>query len=249
MSADTPPGSPPDAVRVWRGFRAPTIELGDFYERLNAVFVPATVLMQIDAGLDCYIPTVLAGLEGKPDGVPDETAILFWDSQQTYRDGFLTLAVRTYTLTHGAVYTSGSGAAFPLAFAGELQADQPYYLRAQAADWMHGTVLHLVGSRPANVDPATFHKQLGELLASQLDYLAGAIVCAGQDYLVYWELEGAVSSASEDRLTALARLVEWHHSARARPERLEVGLWDDWAGMGIAAGDSLNLQFRRRWEP
>ena len=76
----------------------------------QTVFVPSTVLMQIDIGLEGYIPSVLGGLEGKPDTVPDETAILFWESQQTYRDGFKTLAVRTYTLTHGAVYTAASGA-------------------------------------------------------------------------------------------------------------------------------------------
>ena len=140
---------PPDAVRVWRGYRAPTLALPDFFQKLGTVFVPATVKMQIAAGLDGYIPSVPAGLPNKPDSVPDETAILFWDSQQTYTDGFNVLAVRTYTLTHGAVYRPPSGAEFPVVYAGALVSEQPYYLIDKPADWMHGQVSHLIGGRPA----------------------------------------------------------------------------------------------------
>ena len=82
-SMSDPVQIPADAVRVWRGFRATTMALPDFFTRLGTVFVPATVEMQIQVGLDAYFPTVPAGLSGKPDTVPDETAILFWDSQQT----------------------------------------------------------------------------------------------------------------------------------------------------------------------
>jgi hypothetical protein len=240
---------PPDAVRVWRGFRGPTIELPAFYERLNAVFVPATVLMQIDAGLDGYMPTVLAGLPEKPDEVPDETAILFWDSQQAYRDSFKTLAVRTYTLTHGAVYTQGSGAGFPLSFAGALNAEQPYYLAEHPADWMRGAVRHLVAGRPTGVEPGTFHAQIAEqLVTAQRSGVRAAIACAGEDYLVYWELEDEDPASTDERFAALSALAAWSHTASAQPVSIDVGLWEEWAGMGIAPGDSLNLQFERRWE-
>jgi hypothetical protein len=249
MSADASRVAAPDAVRVWRGFRAPSIDLKAFYERLNTVFVPATVLMQIDAGLDTYIPTVLAGLADKPQEVPDETAILFWDSQQTYTDGFKTLAVRTYTLTHGAVYTPSSGAGFPRPFAGQLEAEQPYLLVAHAVDWMHGSVRHLIGGRSAEMDPASFRAQIAELLvAAQASELRGAIVCAGEDYLVYWELEGDAPDASAERFAALERLNGWSHVVASQPVALSSGLWEEWAGMSIEPGESLNLQFQRRWE-
>jgi hypothetical protein len=238
-----------DAVRVWRGFRAPDVDLAAFYERLNTVFVPSTVLMQVDAGLDAYIPTVLAGLPDKPDEVPDETAILFWDSQQTYRDGFNKLAVRTYTLTHGAVYTAGSGASFPLPFEGELKANQPCSLVDGAADWMHGTVRHLVGARPDEVDSERFRADLAEVLASAgIDGPAGAVACAGDDYFVYWELESDPPGAGAERFATLAAHTSWSHVVAAQPTSLEFGLWDDWPGLAIEAGDSLNMQFPRRWE-
>lgn len=236
----------PSAVRVWRGFRAPAVELPAFYERLGTVFVPATVLMQIDAGLDAYVPTVLAGLADKPETVPDETAILFWESQDTYRDGFETLAVRAYTLTHGAVYTTASGAEFPQPFAGTLAPDQPYNLVDRAPDWMHGTVRHLVGARPRDVDPESFRAGLAGVLVAASPP-PGAILCAGEDYVTYWQLE-AQAPPDPDPLAGLTALTAWNHTSTAQPTSLEVGLWEQWPGMTITPGQSLNMQFRRRWE-
>ncbi|MFL5801051.1 MAG: hypothetical protein ACJ8CR_04840 [Roseiflexaceae bacterium] len=251
MSAVSSFAIPPDAVRVWRGFRASSMELADFFSRLNTVFVPATVELQINAGLDGYIPAVPAGLAGKPDGVPDDTAILFWDSQQTYHDGFNTLAVRTYTLTHGGVYAPNiSRADFPLFFAGTLAADQPYYLVPKAADWMKGTVRHLIAGRPTGVTPAQFRAQLGTALAGIQAHagLAGAIACAGDEYLVYWELLGDSSGSGDDTIETLAHLTAWNYGVTALLTSLDIGLWDSWPGMQIVSGDSLNVQFRRRWE-
>jgi hypothetical protein len=237
----------PDSVRVWRGFRAPSIDLPAFYQRLGTVFVPATVLMQIDAGLEAYVPTVLGGLTDKPDTAPDETAILFWESQDAYRDGFETLAVRTYTLTHGAVYTAASGAEFPQPFAGTLAPDQPYNLVDRVADWMHGTVRHLVGARPQEVDPASFRAGLAAVLAGVAALPPGAIACAGDDYVTYWQLE-ADSPPDPDPLAGLAALSAWSHTSAAQPTSLEIGLWEQWPGLTIVPGQSLNMQFRRRWE-
>jgi len=237
----------PDAVRVWRGFRAPSIDLSAFYRRLGTVFVPSTVLMQIDAGLEAYVPTVLGGLADKPDTAPDETAILVWESQDAYRDGFKTLAVRTYTLTHGAVYTSASGAEFPRPFAGMLAPDQPYNLVDRVADWMHGTVRHLVGARPQDVDPESFRAGLAETLAGAGSRPPAAIACAGDDYVTYWQLE-ADSPPDPDPLEGLVALAAWSHVSTAQPTTLETGLWEEWPGLTIAPGQSLNMQFRRRWE-
>jgi hypothetical protein len=238
---------PPDAVRVWRGFRSPSLSLPDFFTRLNTVFVPATVEMQTRIGLDAYIPTVPAGFPGKPDGVPDETAVLFWDSQQTYEDGFRTLAVRTYTLTHGAVYVPDiSRADFPVPFAGTVAADQPCYLVDAPADWMRGTVTHLVGGRPEDVPAAQFLEQAAAALADvAADGLAGAVFCAGSDYLVYWELRDGPASGPGATLSALRQLTGWNHLATAAATSLPAGLWDVWPGMDIVTGDSLNLQFQR----
>jgi hypothetical protein len=247
---------PPDAVRVWRGFRLPDLNVAQFYNKLGTVFVPATVLMQIDAGLHSYTPTVPGGLAGKPDAVPDETAILFWESQATYWNGFTRLAVRTYTLTHNGVYVTQnnqSRADFPVLFAGSLTTDQPVYLFENPADWMHGAVTHFVAARPPGVDVAAFQTGVAKVLAEIQKTVAldGAIACVGSDYLVYWEL-GPVAPGAKQGPTGITQLqtalTGWNQTFTPAPTFLPVGLWDEWSGMNVCAGSSFNLQFDRRNE-
>jgi hypothetical protein len=246
----------PNAVRVWRGFRLPDLDIGQFYTKLGTVFVPATVLMQIDAGLQSYTPTVPGGLPGKPDTVPDETAILFWESEATYWNGFTRLAVRTYTLTHNGVYVtqnSQSRADFPVFFAGSLVADQPVYLFEKPADWMRGAVTHFVAARPPAMDVAAFHASVAKLLASiqKTVTLDGAITCVGADYLVYWEL-GPVAPGSKQAPTGVTQLQValdgWNQTFAPAPTFLPINMWDEWSGMDVRAGSSFNLQFKRRNE-
>jgi hypothetical protein len=247
---------PADAVRVWRGFRLPSLEIAQFYDKLGTVFVPATVLMQIEAGLCSYTPTVPAGLLGKPDSVPDETAILFWESQATYWNGFTRLAVRTYTLTHNGVYVTQnnqSRADFPAAFTGTVAADQPVYLFDRPADWMHGAAVHFVASRPAKLSPPAFFTTVAGVLSNIKETIAldGAIACVGNDYLVYWEL-GPVAPGARQAPSGVpllqAALTEWNHRFVAAPTFLPIGLWDEWSGMDVSAGSSFHLQFKRRGE-
>lgn len=228
-----------DAVRVWRGFKAPTLSLGSFYDLLGGVFIPATVEMQANAGLVGYLPSIPAGMPGKPDSVPDETAILFWGSQDAYRRGFQRLAVRTYTLTHAAVYAPGSGADFPVPFEGWLQANQPYYLNSEPADWMRGISHHVLGSRPSAVTPMQFRANLAAALPS--DERPTAILCAADDYFVGWEL----TADDSPQLRQLLEHCDWQWSTVQAEQTLPAGLWDEWAGIPIGAGTSLNFQFTR----
>jgi hypothetical protein len=260
----------PNAVRVWRGYKDPKLPLDQFYSKLGTVFVPSTVLMQIDAGLYSYTPTVPAGLAGKPDMVPDETAILFWDSQETYWNGFSTLAVRTYTLTHGGVYLmpdpdpakrsnadNQSRADLPAPFSGTLEVTQPVYLFEKAADWMHGTVTHLVAGRAPDVDSTAFRIAIAKVLTAiqKQGSLEGAIACVGNDYLVYWELtsrtpgtpnlpSGLPTSSGVPALQAV--ISGWNQVFTPAATFLPIGLWDAWLGMDVRAGSSFNMQFIRR---
>lgn len=249
----------PDAVRVWRGWRlqktsdGQPIPIDQFYSKLGNVFVPATVLMQIDAGLYSYTPTVPGGLPGKPDPVPDETAILFWESPETYWNGFNKLAVRTYTLTHGGVYTPQSRADLPTLFSGTLLPDKPVYLFDKKADWMHGTIHHLVAGRAPQVDPQAFQTAIAGVLAAiqKQGQLDGAIACIGSDYLVYWELRptNVGTPTPPTGIEALQKVITgWSQSFVPAPTFLPIGLWDTWAGMDVRAGSSFNMVFKRAGE-
>jgi hypothetical protein len=247
---------PPNAVRVWRGFRLPSLPLEQFYNKLGTVFVPATVKLQIDAGLHSYTPSVPAGLEGKPDYVPDETAILFWKSQQTYYNGFTRLAVRTYTLTHGGVYITTaqpmSRADFPILFKSQasLKVDAPVFLFDQNADWMNGTIRHIVAERPRTMDAKTFHTNCAKALTEiqKITSLSGAVACIGDEYLVYWEL-GALAPGTNNPESGIPLLqpflTGWSQVFSPAPTYLPIDIYDEWAGMDVRSGSSFNMQFKR----
>jgi hypothetical protein len=253
MDTSAPFLTSPNAVRVWRGFRLPALSPEQFYSKLGTVFVPATVLMQIDAGLRSYTPSVPGGLDGKPDNAPDETAILFWESQETYWNGFTRLAVRTYTLTHNGVYITAnnqSRADFPVPFAGTLTSNLPVYLIDKPADWMKGQVRHLVAARPSSMAVADFHTAIANVLGliQKNVPLDGALACVGDDYLVYWEL-GPLAPGTNQPPTGIpqlqAVLTAWNVVLSPAPTFVPVGLWDEWVGMDVRAGTSLNMQFER----
>jgi hypothetical protein len=243
---------PANAVRVWRGFKKRGMGLKDFIEKSGSVFVPAGVLMQVDLGLQVYVPAFPAGAKDKSDTVPDETAILFWEDQQTYRDTFKTLAERVYTLTHGALYQMPpSTAAFPELLADSLNKEQPYYLFDIAVDWMHGTVRHLAGGRPKTKSSEDFiakiFKRIKTLQSSRPEGMDGVIICAGGDYVVYWEhwAKDAVKQ-SNSCIDDLAEMTDIALLKKAVPATLPAGLWDKWEGMNIKSGDCFNFQFERR---
>ncbi|MDI9309298.1 MAG: hypothetical protein QM535_03690 [Limnohabitans sp.] len=250
----------PNAVRVWRGFRLPSLPLDQFFSKLGTVFVPATVKFQIDAGLHSYTPSVPAGLEGKPDYVPDETAVLFWQSVETYWNGFSRLSVRTYTLTHNGCYvTSGqplSRADFPVEFDKNttLQVDQPVFLFDKPADWMTGNIKHLVAERPRNIEIEDFKKGIANILIQiqaltpQLD---AAIACIGDEYIVYWELSPA-APGTQNPTSGIKLLTDyltgWKAVFAPAPTFLPIDIYDIWSGMDVQAGSSFNMQFERNEE-
>jgi hypothetical protein len=241
---------PPDAVRIWRGFRNPSLSEDKFFEDLGSVFVPATVEMQWRSGLDAYIPSFPAG-KGKPATVPDETAILFWDSQLAYHNGFNTLAIRTYSMTHASVYNTQqkkSTADFPDLYQGTLQAGQCYYFFPGSIDWMQGTVFHVAGGRPLKTTPATFLSSIQAWATgyqqNNPDTAAGAIICATADYVVFWCcIPNGVGGTG---MAGLTRLCDVYHNKAARPVALPAGMFDNFLGLVVKPGDSFNMQFTRR---
>lgn len=239
---------PADAVRVWRGYKRKEVELSEFFHKSGSVFVPAAVEMERSLGLHVYVPAFPAGVD-KPDTVPDETAILFWETQQTYHDAFKTLAERVYVLTHGPLFGPPSTADFPDYFGKTFEAEKPYYLFNTPSDWMHGVVTHLVGGRPRNQTPTEFLSCIQTWAQNeqnrQPEGLDGAVICAGTDYVVYWE-HWIDPGNRDSSIDSLAELVVPVLLKDAEPLSLPAGLWDDWEGLTITSGDCLNLQFKRR---
>lgn len=236
----------PDSVHVWRGYKAAQKSYTDFSKFLGNVFVPACALLQPNAGLCAYVPSIVLP-EAKVDGVPDQTALMFWWNQEAYKDAFNKLAVRAYTNLHGDAYdTKISSAQFPILFAGELKSEQPYFLVDQHADWMIGYVHHFVGARPMEQVPTDF---LAAIAAWVQGYAArkdgqidNAIICAGNNYVALWE-----HGTSPDAIFAsgILDLVTPCLNRTAENYTPPAGLWDDWPGIDLQEHDCINIQLRR----
>ena len=165
--------------------------------------------------------------------------------------------VSSQTLTHNGVYvTSGtplSRADFPVGFIGSpsLEVDQPVFLFDQPADWMLGSIRHLVAERPRSLSADDFRQQVAEALQNiqeLKDHLQGAVACIGDEYLVYWEL-GPIAAGVKTPVSGLQLLQEicsgWSQIFRPAPTYLPIDIYDEWPGMNVMAGNSFNMQFSR----
>ena len=123
-------------IRVWRGWRKETVAWDKFIRHLATIFIPATWQVMGRLGLRLYVPSVLA--ESKPEGMPDEVALLFYPSQSAYLAArFRSAAGRAYGLLHEAVFaftperrsTSTTAVSWSPGQPAPLQ-DQPFHRQA-----------------------------------------------------------------------------------------------------------------------
>jgi len=93
----------PNTVRVWRGWMLAGTDYAQFAQTLGSVFVPSCALLQPNAGLTAYVPSMMAQTD-KPAAVPDQTALMWWATTAAHDEATKTVAVRAYQDLHGAVY-------------------------------------------------------------------------------------------------------------------------------------------------
>jgi hypothetical protein len=152
---------PPDAVRVWRGFKLPTFTPSNFLIALGTIFIPVTAQLQSLYGLSAYLPTVLP--TSKPDGVPDEIALVFYETQKAYNDTSQIVGGRAYSALHKTVFAfPASLSGFPVLLGPAAPAlDQPYYLFTKPVDWQQGFTQVFVGGAPDERQRHRLRRQTG----------------------------------------------------------------------------------------
>lgn len=251
-SAAAPRPVAPDTVRVWRGYRASDKSYSDFATFLGSIFVPACALLQPDAGLVAYVPSMMSQ-DGKPATVPDQTALMFWATEAAHDAANGTVAVRAYQNLHGGAYdTTSSSSATPVAFAGAVAVaeEQPYHLLDSPADWMLGAVRHFVGGRPEAQDASAWLAELGTWASDYAEQpptgVDAALLCAGNGYVAFWEHAADGAAPGGPALGQLASLATPYLSETAEPVAPGGGLWDQWPGWDLTQHDCMNVQLDRR---
>ena len=241
----TPRPVPPNTVRVWRGFMMPGSDYRKFAEILGSVFAPACALLQPNAGLTAYVPS-MPSQKRKPASVPDQTALMFWATTTAHDEAVKTVAVRAYQDLHGAVYdTRVSRSDVPVPLASAIVANRPYYLIDQPSDWMIGKVRHLVGAPKKS--PATFfawvERWAAGYAAKPPKNVDGALLIVGEGYVAFWE--HWTGRPGKSPIDELRKSVTPFLDAVAENIAPGGGLWDDWPGWDLTKHTCINVQLDR----
>src|SRR4029077_7232271 len=153
---------PADAVRVFRGRKNRPVKRSVFIEKLGTVFMPMTVQMQRLFGLTAYLPAILP--ETKSEGMPDEIALVFYQTQGAYHEAKRCVGGRSYSELHQLLFDMpASASSFPELFIGEVQPDKAYHLFPKSVDWQIGSARLYAGTRRSKVREAGFLKKLGQV--------------------------------------------------------------------------------------
>ena len=241
----------PGAVRVWRGFRSKNITQKDFYDYLGRIFIPTVVQTQAPLGMTAYLPSVLP--YNKPASIPDEIALVFYESKNTYSQTFKRVIGRAYALLHRPVFGPDSVSEFPTLLKDKFSPNCSYYLFKTKTDWYQGLCGVLVGTRIRPQTPKDFHKaiftKLKTLQMHQQEGLDGVITVATDDYLIYWEHWNNSTNGEDSKgiyeLAALTKVVMLTN--KAEETKIPTRLNEKFNGLEIKGGESMNLRFQRRY--
>ncbi|HET7381417.1 MAG TPA: hypothetical protein VFJ59_02365 [Pseudolabrys sp.] len=238
---------PADSVRVFRGRKKAGVRRDMFVQRLGQVFMPITIQMQRLYGLTAYLPAILP--ESKESTVPDEVALVFYRTQECYREAKRCIGGRAYSELHELAFDmSASRSGFPkLLAADEITSDQPYHLFERSVDWQTGYSRLFVGTRKPDAGSDAFLAGVAKIARQvQADprSLDAAIFSATSDWVVWWDHSPTgIATGPMHYLDAVADLV---HASAARCLRVPPNLLEPYAGLSLnAQTDFLNLQFPR----
>lgn len=239
----------PSSVRVWCGFMSGA-DRPQFLRQLGQVFLPSTALLMRHLGLTAYFPSVVSS--DRPDGCPDEVAIVFYEKQATYTAASRTVGGRLYALLHQPVFRfgrRGSWSAFPVPLAKKLQPRKAYHLFDAAIDWYGGRTRLHIGMRQPDTKPDAFRRELQRVCAAlrrRPGTVDGALVAVEDDYFVFWDHTVAAHAHDDAHLRAFDKFSRTVMSATADEINANGHLYEPWEGIDIKGGECLRLRFERR---
>jgi hypothetical protein len=239
----------PKSVRFWYGSKTPLLSWLDFCGRLGEILIPATAQFQANLGLTAYVLSVLP--EEKPLHVPDEIALVFYESQEVYKSTFKTTGGRAYGLLHRAIFDFsgvGSFSSFPQLFTGDLMVDCPYYLFDTSCDWQNGSTRVLVGVPKSFQSFSEFKWIISQFLNGLIDNkpegLENAYAIVSSDFIAYWE--HWIDHKTGSQLQYLNEIVDPVLIKDASNVHIDTKWNDIYQGIKVKGGDCLNILFQRR---
>lgn len=227
-------------IRLWLGWRTAaymTEAAGwkRFTDHLAQTFVPATWEVMSDFGLRAYVPSIFSPSE--PPYLPDEVALLVYESKAKYAESKSMVRGRGYSVMHAALFdftTPGRGSKSDWAVADAVAGGTSPTLRLTAP------------GDPGFDDPAALVHVLllrssGTLTATKvLDALSGipgqlAVWCQPGFAVVWIATRQPLDEATlTQALPAKAQVVAFHRARPAPPIEQKTG---------VPPGDRLSWHF------
>ena len=240
-------------IRLWWGYRRPDVARSDFLRKLGRVFMPQTIYTMHTRlqALAAYLPVVPPSTtDSVLSGMPEELAVVVYKSIADYERANATLEGRAYQDLHGALFTKASSSqGFPERFAGEVVANQPYFVGG-GGNWQKGHVNFLLGKRPRAVGEDHFFQQLTATLAAHNTIVGKA---GGPDtvllrtdgvFVSYFELWSGDSTPSAVASSKVKSLLAPNWSAPAAPVSTpsDLNTAGNWLHLN-GNGEVLNFTF------
>lgn len=238
----------PGAAHVLRAWRNASVPYADLRARLGSLILPAAVGLQAPLGLTACLAALLP--ETKPAGIPDYIALACFENREVQTRSLESAAGRANeALSHDVFDRTRGGSGFPSPFAGTLTAGQSVHLLTGEADWQQGRTQVFAGARPEATSPEAFLAALARaaqsLQAAPPPGLDGAIVCAAEGHVIWWQHWTGSLDLSAGIAALLAGISVPILDTEARPAKAPPLFWLG-GNMAIEPGVALNLVFPRR---
>lgn len=123
--------------RFWIGYKLDNISEQKFMNDLNQRLLPDLIKLAAGKGLNSYSPYVTPKNHGD---LPDEIALITYDSEEVYRSIRSTVPGTAYSDLHWELFKKDvSKSTVPVQFDGILENDKAYELDAKYEGWKTGT--------------------------------------------------------------------------------------------------------------
>ncbi len=187
--------------RVWQGFTRSDLSHDTFMEKLPS-FMEATVVLYKGKGLNNYF--VIVPPKEKSKFIPDELALVAFESEQAYKTVRETPAGQAYSNSHWEIFnkeTSKSDSPkLPMQLPEKLENNKAYGVLGDLVDWTQGYTTAFIGerrdgefSKEAFLDKLLTHVVLAKNTFSKLG-LKGYVILSNEEYEVaYMNWESKLS--------------------------------------------------------
>ncbi|MGZ3687287.1 MAG: hypothetical protein ACXWP5_14270 [Bdellovibrionota bacterium] len=183
--------------RFWQGFKRSDLTQEAFSTGLDKNFISKTVEVGGGGkGLIAYLPALTP--ESKPEGVPDEIALVIYQSEDAYKALRATPEGAAYADSHWSYFDRAKSASrVPVLFAGAVDASSAYLLTGRDVNWQQGDSLLSVYLRRSSASPKDYLDALKRILdqaafdARASGDIREAAVFVSADYVLVYQNGGS----------------------------------------------------------